>query len=242
MKAVLTRMAKMLLKDEPSTTKFSLYCSEVNTYDAAQEALFQLLPQEERRLAQIELRHDCFGAPMAKITSRILTIAPLVSLSDEEKLSVCFALLPVKGSHIVGVGIDIADIDDAKSFLEGCPSANSTFLFQEERAYLNALPESRRVLVLARLLSTKESAFKSMSAVFRKMELESRKELLGVSVKDFGFAGGRTEYGQMDVRGISGVICSEKKLKICVASLIQGRAVFSIAVCKKDLELDGAGG
>lgn len=150
--------------------------------------------RERRRIrlangTTFEIAHDEREAPYDVARDDLL-----VSLSDEVGLAVFAWAQPFHDSHVVGIGIDLAQTRDFAG--ERGERFNPLLFSPHEQAYVQQHYENRTEMGFAYAFSAKEAAFKSLAAPLRTWYATHDEELL-FEIRNFELADATHERGTL---------------------------------------------
>ena len=219
-----------LLRDIVGGRYAVVYNQGADTKTVCEKTMRILFPALDNMI----ITHDSSGAPIVTVHHGGSRATPIVSLTDEDGASACFAIVPAEASRIIGVGIDIANIDDISSSLLATPHRRlSRAFFPDEANYILSLPSHKRAARLASVFAAKEAAFKSLSRIYSVYRAENNDEPLDVSMMDFGFAESGKPLNIAKARGISAEICTRENLEILCRTAIMGDYAGAVVMCRQ---------
>lgn len=209
---------------------YAVVYEQIDTKTVCKKAIHALFPD----LDDISIAHDSSGAPIVTVRCGDSISNPIVSLTDENDASACFAIVPAEASRIIGVGIDIANIDDLSSFLAPSYKRLSRAFFPDEADYILSLPAHKQAEQLAAIFAAKEAAFKSLSRIYRVYRRGNNDEPLNVSMMDFGFAEAGKPLNIAKVRGVSAEICEKEALEFFCRTVILTDHAGAVVMCRRE--------
>ena len=219
--------------------RYAVILERTSTREVCRIAMQTLFPNFD----EMDIAHDSSGAPIVTVRRGNSTANPIMSLTDEDGYSACFAVVPTEVSPVIGVGIDIANIDDISSSLLAPPyNRLSRAFFSDEADYIQSLPTHEQAAQLASVFAAKEAAFKSLNRVYRAYRKENSDEPLDVSMMDFGFAEIGKPLNFAKARGMSAEICKRENLEILCCTAVMGDHAGAVVMCrKKSRYISGSG-
>ena len=161
------------------------------------------------RYTGITITHDERGGPVVTRTDGTEDEHFLLSLTDENELTLCGWAQRDKDSRLVGLGIDLVSLDEFKG-----PRGHELqrlLLTERDREILDKSWEGSAELGWAYAFSAKEAAFKALAAPLRRW-YEGHDEKLAFEVRSFELADlshaqGTARHGEaqyaMDTMGIA---------------------------------------
>lgn len=242
----LKKMVEFLLQEEGPDVKYELCTGrEISNHELAYETIAGVLQKCGMDDFRIHIFHDASGAPLAEVHAvPSMHRKPVlhISLTDESGIHVCLAVCSgIEGretvrtdgkngmkSEMIGVGIDLAKTEDLSHVWKVSSKRLARWFGREEAARLRSLDQAEAAAYAAELLSKREAAFKSVSAVYRKYREKNGGHPLPVSFMDFTFPEGE----EAVPRKMTAEIFRKENLRISVKSMHCGKLAAAAAVCR----------
>jgi phosphopantetheinyl transferase (holo-ACP synthase) len=214
-----------------------LLLDRCSTSQIGARVMQSLLSRSVSPEANVHIFHDSEGAPyLHPFRSEMQQQHCHISLTDEDSYAAGLAVLcdtaPKSFPHIRGVGIDLLRITNVQSIWEYPSSMRLRLLTERELHAIQTFPHYFQNIVLAFMLSAKESSIKSMADSYRVANAEQRWNRPPIDLRDF------------EITNVYNAVPSSRAspvLEICgVSSILLSFSFVKGMVCTAALSIDSS--